>query len=117
MMRERQYPPTALTVPRLVLDPYRCGVDVGAAPARTVEWSDEDWRVPPQTRTGQDDDAGAAAGSSRRLPPADRRRLELHAALTRVGVAPAPEDLHAMEALSALDDLTNAAVRRWIGPR
>ncbi|MFD7137193.1 hypothetical protein [Streptomyces sp. NPDC059894] len=104
-------------MPRLVLDPYRCGVDVAAAQDWTVEWSDEDWRVPSQARTGQDDDSGAAAGSSRRLPPADRRRLELHAALTRVGVAPAPEDLHAMEALSALDDMTNAAVRRWIGTR
>ncbi|WP_328876117.1 hypothetical protein OHT76_41880 [Streptomyces sp. NBC_00287] len=48
------------------------------------------------------------------LEPADRRRLELHAALTTAGIAPLPGDLDAIKALCQLDDTTHAAVRRWI---
>ncbi|MFE7587470.1 hypothetical protein ACFU5Y_38595 [Streptomyces gardneri] len=49
-----------------------------------------------------------------RLEPADRRRLELHAALTTAGIAPLPGDLDAIEALCALDDTTHIALRRWL---
>ncbi|WP_426362149.1 hypothetical protein [Streptomyces sp. E-08] len=49
------------------------------------------------------------------LAPADRRRLELHAALTTAGIAPVPGDLDAVEALCALDDATHTALRRWLG--
>ncbi|WP_137988841.1 hypothetical protein [Streptomyces vilmorinianum] len=48
------------------------------------------------------------------LEPADRRRLELHAALTTAGIAPLPGDLDAIEALCALDDFTHIALQRWI---
>ncbi|MFF8276968.1 hypothetical protein ACF05T_12785 [Streptomyces lateritius] len=48
------------------------------------------------------------------LEPADRRRLELHAALTTAGIAPLPGDLAAIEALCALDDTTHMALQRWI---
>ncbi|WMX44026.1 hypothetical protein [Streptomyces roseicoloratus] len=48
------------------------------------------------------------------LAPVDRRRLELHAALTTAGVAPLPGDLDAIEALCTLDDTTHAVLRRWI---
>ncbi|MGW7331566.1 hypothetical protein ACWGIU_23870 [Streptomyces sp. NPDC054840] len=48
------------------------------------------------------------------LKPLDRRRLDLHAALTTVGVPPLPGDLEAIHTLSALDDTTNAALVRWI---
>ncbi|MFF8607855.1 hypothetical protein ACF06X_18140 [Streptomyces sp. NPDC015346] len=48
------------------------------------------------------------------LEPADRRRLELHAALTTAGIAPLPGDLAAIEALCALDDTTHIALQRWI---
>ncbi|MER5933723.1 hypothetical protein [Streptomyces sp. NPDC002054] len=48
------------------------------------------------------------------LSAADRRRLDLHAALTAAGIPPLAGDLHAIEALSALDDTTHAAVQRWI---
>ncbi|MFF3322447.1 hypothetical protein [Streptomyces sp. NPDC002889] len=48
------------------------------------------------------------------LEPADRRRLDLHAALTTAGIAPHPGDLAAIEALCVLDDLTNATIARWI---
>ncbi|MEU0084387.1 hypothetical protein [Streptomyces sp. NPDC006274] len=48
------------------------------------------------------------------LEPADRRRLDLHAALTTAGIAPLPGDLAAIEALCALDDNTHAALQRWL---
>lgn len=48
------------------------------------------------------------------LEPADRRRLELHAALTTAGIAPLPGDLAAIEALCTLDDSTHIALQRWI---
>lgn len=120
-MQEWQYSPTAVTVPELILDPYRCGFDAqstlsGAQAAE--QWGDEDWRVPPQGRAVEEESWRPAPDASRRPPQAmsaaDRRRLELHAALIRAGVAPAPGDLHAVEALSALDETVNEAVRRWI---
>ncbi|MEU6879340.1 hypothetical protein [Streptomyces sp. NPDC046712] len=48
------------------------------------------------------------------LEPADRRRLDLHAALTTAGIAPLPGDLDAIEALCTLDDFTHIALQRWI---
>ncbi|MFE7096672.1 hypothetical protein [Streptomyces erythrochromogenes] len=48
------------------------------------------------------------------LKPWDRRRLDLHAALTAVGVPPLPGDMAAIRTLSALDDTVNAALVRWI---
>jgi hypothetical protein len=120
-MPEWQYSPTAVTVPELILDPYRCGFDAdttsGGAEAGE-HWAEEDWRVPAQAGAAEEEAAWPAAAPRRRPPlvmaPADRRRLELHAALTRAGVAPAPGDLDAVEALSTLDDTVNATVRRWI---
>ncbi|MFG2985591.1 hypothetical protein ACGFYQ_30780 [Streptomyces sp. NPDC048258] len=40
--------------------------------------------------------------------------MDLHAALTAVGIPPLPGDLEAIHALSSLDDTTNAALVRWI---
>ncbi|MEU6950059.1 hypothetical protein ABZ957_33270 [Streptomyces sp. NPDC046316] len=51
---------------------------------------------------------------STRLKPADRRRLELHAALVTAGIAPLPGDLDAIETLCTLDDTTHIALRRWL---
>ncbi|MEU0788150.1 hypothetical protein ABZ341_42300 [Streptomyces sp. NPDC006173] len=122
-MQEWQYTPTDLTLPELVLDPYRCGFDAHtAASGAEAEqpWGDEDWRVPAQARPAEEEVSWPAPDPSQRLPlamaPADRRRLELQATLVRAGVAPAPGDLHAVEALSALDDVVNDTVRRWIAP-
>lgn len=56
----------------------------------------------------------AATRLSFPLEPADRRRLELHAALTTAGIAPLPGDLAAIEALCTLDDSTHIALQRWI---
>ncbi|MFI1510275.1 hypothetical protein [Streptomyces sp. NPDC020597] len=120
-MQQWQYPPAAVTLPELVLDPYRCGVDVSTTLSGAEageQWGDEDWRVPPQARAAEEEKPWPATGPGRPLPrgmaPADRRRLELHAALIRAGVAPEPGDLHAVEVLSALDDGVNDAIRRWI---
>ncbi|WP_314220626.1 hypothetical protein [Streptomyces zaehneri] len=120
-MQEWQYSPTAVTVPELILDPYRCGFDAHTTLSGAdsgVLWGDEDWRVPPQARAAEEETPRPAPDPGRRLPvvmaSADRRRLELHAALIRAGVAPAPGDLHAVDELSALDDTVNEAVRRWI---
>ncbi|MGV9457118.1 hypothetical protein [Streptomyces sp. NPDC003635] len=55
-----------------------------------------------------------ASRLSMTLEASDRRRLELHAALTTAGIAPLPGDLDAIEALCQLDDTTHAALRRWI---
>ncbi|MGX1274368.1 hypothetical protein [Streptomyces phaeoluteigriseus] len=119
-MQEWTYSPTAVTEPQLILDPYRCGFDAHTAlnGAETGEqWGDDDWRVPPQARN-EEDEALCVPDPDPRSPlapaPDDRRRIELHAALVRAGVAPAPGDLHAVGVLSTLDDTVNEAVRRWI---
>ncbi|MEV6249581.1 hypothetical protein AB0M38_25765 [Streptomyces sp. NPDC051742] len=93
------------------LDPYRF-------PAALVD------DLPERTSTGlgvlePGDDlltAPEPAGrpSAGRLEPADRRRLELHAALTTAGIAPLPGDMDAIEALCRLGDTTHVALRRWI---
>ncbi|MFG3003692.1 hypothetical protein [Streptomyces calvus] len=48
------------------------------------------------------------------LDPRDRRRLELHAALTAAGIPPAPEDREAIESLSALSGSINTTIQRWL---
>ncbi|MCX5134819.1 hypothetical protein OOK06_22355 [Streptomyces sp. NBC_00340] len=122
-MQEWKYSPTDLTLPELVLDPYRCGFDAHTAVSGAEggePWGDEDWRVPAQARPAAEEASWPAPEPGQRLPlvmaAADRRRLELQAALIRAGVAPAPGDLHAVEELSALDDIVNDTVRRWIAP-
>ncbi|MET9434252.1 hypothetical protein [Streptomyces sp. NPDC006551] len=84
-----------------------------------------DHDLPEEPRTAQgvmDMDAGdymlPAPAPASRLPlplaPEDRRRLDLHAALTTAGIAPLPGDLDAIEALCRLDDTTHTALQRWI---
>ncbi|MEV4193235.1 hypothetical protein [Streptomyces toxytricini] len=91
-----------LKAPRASLDPYRFpGLRGLAADAEPAGTEPED-PLPP------------AARSSDSLTSADRRRLDLHACLTVAGVPPAAEDLHAITVLSAADDATYTAVRRWI---
>lgn len=67
-MQEWQYSPTAVTVPELILDPYRCGFDAhtalsGADPGE--QWGDEDWRVPPQARAAEEEAPWPAPAPSR----------------------------------------------------
>ncbi|BFO21325.1 hypothetical protein SHKM778_77130 [Streptomyces sp. KM77-8] len=54
------------------------------------------------------DRIGAAIG------PRDRRRLELHAALTAAGIPPRPEDREAIESLSTLSGSVNSTIQRWL---
>ncbi|MFF9193588.1 hypothetical protein ACF09L_00130 [Streptomyces sp. NPDC014779] len=100
----------------LDLDPYRF-------PAAYVDDLPELTELPEPTPTvcgvieRGDDTLPAPDPASRLFPalePADRRRLDLHAALTAAGIAPRPGDLDAIEALCRLDDTTHAALRRWI---
>ncbi|MDT0404961.1 hypothetical protein [Streptomyces edwardsiae] len=48
------------------------------------------------------------------IDPRDRRRLELHAALTAAGIPPRPEDREAIESLSALSGSINSTIQRWL---
>ncbi|MEU3098574.1 hypothetical protein ABZ690_28420 [Streptomyces sp. NPDC006967] len=48
------------------------------------------------------------------IDPRDRRKLDLHAALTAAGIPPRPEDREAIESLSALSGGINATIQRWL---
>ncbi len=118
-MESWQCSPSAVTVPQLTLDPYRFP---GADSMESMSCE-----APPQkpgdTNTlpplGGEESARAHRPTSDprltwSLEPSDRRRLDLHAALTAVGIPPLPGDLAAIHILSGLDDTTNAALVRWI---
>lgn len=117
-MEPWQCSPSAVTDPQLTLDPYRFpGADtVQPIPCDVPpQKPDEENRPPP------DDEENPRAHPqppdprrARTLKPWDRRRLDLHAALTTVGIPPLPGDLEALHTLSTLDDTTNAALVRWI---
>ncbi|MFE2557285.1 hypothetical protein ACFXGT_14910 [Streptomyces sp. NPDC059352] len=92
------------------LDPYRF-------PAAFIDDRSEDMPTDCCGTAFGDFPLPASEPSSRppiRLEPADRRRLELLAALTAAGVAPLPGDLEAIEVLCTLDDATHIALRRWL---
>ncbi|MFI0501731.1 hypothetical protein ACH3WN_02520 [Streptomyces albogriseolus] len=57
-------------------------------------------------------DAASRVGSP--IDPRDRRRLDLHAALTAAGIPPRPEDREAIEHLSALSAGINSTIQRWL---
>ncbi|WP_327372772.1 hypothetical protein OG393_02000 [Streptomyces sp. NBC_01216] len=103
--------PDYITAPtsRLDFDPYRF-------PALFVDGLPEE--APSPRGPGVDLDHVPAPSPESRLSvplrPADRRRLELHAALTTAGIAPLPGDLDAIEELCGLDDTTHLALQRWI---
>ena len=48
------------------------------------------------------------------IDPRDRRRLDLHAALTAAGIPPRPEDREAIEHLSALSAGIYSTIQRWL---
>ncbi|RVU19929.1 hypothetical protein EOT10_28370 [Streptomyces antnestii] len=51
------------------------------------------------------------------LTSRDQHRLSLNATLTTAGIPPHPDDMRAIDALSALDDTVALAVRRWLTSR
>ncbi|MGA5767238.1 hypothetical protein ACPC36_07115 [Streptomyces pseudogriseolus] len=67
--------------------------------------SDSDYLLAPP-------DSATRVGSP--IDPRDRRRLELHAALTAAGIPPRPEDREAIESLSALSAGINTTIQRWL---
>lgn len=99
-----------------------------ALPLRTPRWARDPYRFPGLEHVGgrnraaaveeADDYRLAAPAPEERLPftlaASDRRRLDLHAALTATGIAPRPGDLEAINVLSTLDDTTIRTVLRWI---
>ncbi|MEU9291666.1 hypothetical protein AB0D57_45415 [Streptomyces sp. NPDC048275] len=91
--------------PQTFADPYACDPpgsswwDPAPQPAR------DDYLLPPPNPTQRMDIV---------IGPRDRRRLDLHAALTTAGVPPEAEDREAIDQLSALPDSINAAIQRWI---
>ncbi|PWK73448.1 hypothetical protein BCL76_102473 [Streptomyces sp. CG 926] len=93
--------PPALT-PQEALDPYRFPGVWGLADEEEASFEGD--AVTPDPRQG----------SAGRIGAAQRRRLDLLAALTTAGIPPLTADRHAVEAVAALDETTNAAVRRWI---
>ncbi|WP_251058715.1 MULTISPECIES: hypothetical protein [unclassified Streptomyces] len=91
-----RHSPVAMTGREPVVDPYRfAGADFDCCDTAQYGWRDG----------GRQDVEPRAV---------DRRRLDLHMALTAAGIAPAAADLAAIEALCTLDDMTSAAVQRWL---
>ncbi|MFJ1567511.1 hypothetical protein [Streptomyces erythrochromogenes] len=82
--------------------------------AAPQEQFDRDGLSPLGTADPQADRRPSGPRAASSLKPWDRRRLDLHAALTAVGVPPLPGDMAAIRTLSALDDTVNAALVRWI---
>ncbi|MFI6037181.1 hypothetical protein ACIBBD_24010 [Streptomyces sp. NPDC051315] len=102
---------TAITVehssPRTFVDPYAVddAAPVWPAPAGQPQDADADHLLPPPH---------PAERLSLALDPRDRRRLDLHAALTAAGIPPRPEDREAIDQLSALPLSVNTALQRWL---
>ncbi|MFF8972731.1 hypothetical protein [Streptomyces sp. NPDC014995] len=95
--------------PHAFVDPY--AVDdtepVWPAPAGQPQDADADYLLPPP-------DPAQRLHPAPALDPRDRRRLDLHAALTAAGIPPRPEDREAIDQLSALPRSVNAALQRWL---
>ncbi|MFB0632445.1 hypothetical protein [Streptomyces sp. AB3(2024)] len=70
--------------------------------------------LPDSGETGAREPLPGSGPPPRGPGPEELRRLALYACLTAAGIRPLGADLRAIEVLSALDDVTHAAVRRWI---
>nr|WSX53824.1 hypothetical protein OG409_35820 [Streptomyces sp. NBC_00974] len=116
-----QYTSSEDPPPQLGLDPYRFpGADTVQpathdVPSQSRRPGDMDWLL---SSLGEEPPGERAPASDphlgRSLTPMDRRRLDLQAALTTVGIPPLPGDVEAIYILSVLDDTTHAALVRWI---
>ncbi|MFF3205904.1 hypothetical protein [Streptomyces sp. NPDC002962] len=112
--------PRAFVDPHAFVDPYA----VDAADARWPDTADVHWPDPADVRWP--DPADSDQGMDHLMPPnpaerlelaigpRDRRRIDLHAALTAAGIPPYPEDRDAIDQLSALSGSVNAALQRWL---
>lgn len=87
------------------VDPYAACPGDSAWPAPAQPCDDIDYFLPPPN---------PAHRLSYTLDPHDRRRLDLHAALTAAGIPPMPEDRAVIDQLSALPAGVNDVLRRWL---
>ncbi|GAA1429480.1 hypothetical protein GCM10009601_44910 [Streptomyces thermospinosisporus] len=71
------------------------------------EYQDSDYLLPPPNPADRVD-------FDLTIDPRDRRRLELHAALTAAGIPPRPEDREAIDSLSTLPGSIIATIQRWL---
>jgi hypothetical protein len=91
--------------PHAFVDPYAVEDTDIVWPAPAGEPQDGDYLLPPPN---------PAERLNLPLDPRDRRRLDLHAALTAAGIPPYPEDREAIDQLSALPRSVNDALQRWL---
>ncbi|MFD7699793.1 hypothetical protein [Streptomyces caelestis] len=97
---------------------FEHGPNHGFADPRAVQDGGHSVRWPPAEGQSEGDYLLAPPDPAARLnsgiDPRDRRRLELHAALTAAGIPPRPEDREAIESLSALSGSVNSTIQRWL---
>lgn len=86
-------------------DPYACDQPGTTCWEPALQPKEDDYLLPPPN---------PAQRLDTRVGPRDRRRLDLHAALTTAGVPPQVEDREAIDQLSALPDSINTTIQRWI---
>ncbi|KOU63909.1 hypothetical protein ADK57_20510 [Streptomyces sp. MMG1533] len=86
-------------------DPYACDVPDSSSREPAPQPEQDDYLLPPPNPAQRLDIS---------VGPRDRRRLDLHAALTTAGVPPQLEDREAIDQLSALPDSINMTIQRWI---
>ncbi|WP_254401563.1 hypothetical protein [Streptomyces sp. AC555_RSS877] len=86
-------------------DPYSCDQPGTPGWETALQSTEDDFLLPPPNPARRLDIA---------IGPRDRRRLDLHAALTTAGVPPQFADREAIDQLSALPDSINTTIQRWI---
>ncbi|MGW0877833.1 hypothetical protein ACWD3Z_46375 [Streptomyces sp. NPDC002740] len=91
--------------PHTFVDPYAVASADGFCLAPRGSSEDADFLLAPPN---------PAERLSYNIDPRDRRRLDLHAALTTAGIPPRPEDRAAIDELSALPAGINATLQRWL---
>ncbi|MDQ0585365.1 hypothetical protein [Streptomyces rishiriensis] len=91
--------------PHAFVDPYAADTAEVLWPAPVGQDTDGDHLLAPPN---------PAERLSFAIDPRDRRRLDLHAALTTAGIPPHPHDRDAINALSALPGSINATLQRWL---
>ncbi|MFF3943141.1 hypothetical protein [Streptomyces phaeofaciens] len=87
------------------VDPYAVDATDSRWPDPAGQHQDTDYLLAPPN---------PAERISYSIDPRDRRRLDLHAALTTAGIPPRPEDRDAIDQLSALPAGINTTLQRWL---
>lgn len=93
------------SAPHVYVDPYAVDTSEVFWPDAAGSGQSADYPLPPPR---------SAERLSFPVSPRDRRRIDLHAALTAAGIPPHPEDRDVIDQLSALSGSLNAALQRWL---